>query len=351
MFKGFLIFNFLKNNLRFILIIFYILLIFFLFQTELIDINIIIKYLINPFMLILSMLCGFLLVITTVFRWQIICSRHNVQTKFLSLLEIVCISNIAGQLLPGGQISGDFVRGALVGVSAKKDTNVLLSAIYIDRYYTVLTLFWLATALSFFFYSKIWVSPLTSILLQTIYMVTLILTASFILFQFSCCLPNKLTTNILWQNLKNKLTIKFVKFAKPDVFTAINNSKIYFLSTINHKIISIYLILLCIFGFFISSVVLIILFSPSEMNIQIMTEVFFSAITTWSVYLFSLTPGGIAVGELTFEHIYVALDPLIEAGPIAANIWFVHRVIMLFSNVLLLLGARLFNISAAKTQI
>jgi len=343
--------SFIKNNIRIILICFYLLLVLFLFQTGLIDINIILEYLSNPFLLFFSVLCGFLLIITTVFRWQIICSKHHVQTKFLNLLEIVCISNILGQVLPGGQISGDFVRGALVGVSAKQHTNVLISAIYIDRYYTVVTLFWLATVLSFFFFSKIWISPLMSIMLQTIYSVTLILTMSFIFFQFRYRLPKRMIANIPWQNLKKILTIKFGKYIRPSIYIAINNSKFYYRSTISDNYSNFYLILLSIFGFIISSFILIILLSPREINIQIIMEVLFSAMTTWSVYLFSLTPGGIAVGELTFEHIYIGLDPLIKAGPIAANIWFVHRIIILLSNVILLLVARLPHISAAKTQL
>ena len=139
---GFIKRFFSRKHLRLLLFSIYLLLIIVLLQTGLIDINIIIGYLKNPLFVFFSIILSFLVLIITVFRWQIICSRHNVQTKFLNFLEMVCISNIAGQLLPGGQISGDLVKGALAGISTKKDTNVVLSAIYIDRFYTVVTLFW-----------------------------------------------------------------------------------------------------------------------------------------------------------------------------------------------------------------
>ena len=347
---GFIKRFFSRKHLRLLLFSIYLLLIIVLLQTGLIDINIIIGYLKNPLFVFFSIILSFLVLIITVFRWQIICSRHNVQTKFLNFLEMVCISNIAGQLLPGGQISGDLVKGALAGISTKKDTNVVLSAIYIDRFYTVVTLFWLATVLSLFFYDKIWLSTVTALLLKSIYAVTLILTILFILFQLRG-LSEKLNSFKLFTGyIKRKFPTTFSNSIKPNFYTALNNSKFYFLDNIRSKRSGFYLIILSIFCYIISALVLVILLSPNDVNFRVMMEVLFSAATTWSVYLVPITPGGIAIGELTFQHMYVCLNPLTSAGSIAANLFFVHRVIVLFSSTTLFLFAYASNRAASKPQ-
>ena len=123
----------------------------------------------------------------------------------------------------------------------------------------------------------------------------------FILFQLKGFSKKLHSFNIITRYIKTRFPNTFSKFIKPNFYTALNNSKIYFLDNIRSKRIGFYLISLSTFCYIISSLVLVILLPPSEVNFRVMIEVLFSAATTWSVYLVPITPGGIAIGELTFQ--------------------------------------------------
>ncbi|MDA8705507.1 flippase-like domain-containing protein [Litoricolaceae bacterium] len=274
----------------------------------------------------------------TVMRWWLICKTKMIPPNPIVLARIVCISNVAALLLPGGAFTGDLVKAAAIYFTEAQRKMAIFSAIIFDRGVSLATLF--VTVLPFYLVvlNSENVNFETATHLLAIVFVAVI-SIGILFTKIPSVIAKKrhnwliilqaIIKSILNEKQSARLltrmyqACKIALHGKQDLIDYFRNAHLILVNA-----------LISLAAFLVHAIALLLLFEATEISSSESILIIFAAMASWCVGALIMTPGGIIGGELAFVFLLTITDVGPDLLRQATNLFFAHRILFLIASII-----------------
>lgn len=302
---------------------------------EIIDVSLISKIIKNPIALVCSLLAIITVILVTIVRWALLCNGLKIHPNCVTLGKLVCYSNIAATILPGGLISGDIVKTTVLYFMEDDQKSKIFSVTLFDRISSLVILLLTASFFCVLFIDRLLQIQPAELFLYNLFTITSISVLMVLLsvYFYDSALVLYLKKKVLKSPRlpsPQRLT-KLVKFLSP----APSHIRIL-LSQKPTVLINFVCCFACYFANFLALYVLLVSLADAEQTIDGLS-IFSAALNSWCISIAMFTPGAIAIGELTFGFFVETLLNNEKWLEIAASSFFIHRCFFLITSAVFLL--------------
>jgi len=268
-------------------------LVLFLVYFNLIDLNLFLKFDVNTIILIL--LLNYLIFFLASLRWHYILKIYNIHNNFLYVLKLNLISFFFGNFFIG-QYGGDFIRGYYIYKKKPENKINAILSIFFDRIFGLVSLFFIISFLILFTHLEFFLGLVYFIIICT----TILLIVLFLLSRI-----HKL--NYILEECK-KLFLFFIN----------NTNK------------SVFIFIISLVQFMLIIAVVLIIFDKIYQNHNLI-NIALSASLAFLVNSLPITPGGIGLGESSFQ-VFSTLITNLDLQ--FATIFLINRIFYFISSLI-----------------
>lgn len=282
-----------RNYKIFIKLLISISLVLSLVYFNLIDLSLILKFDVNTIILIL--LLNYLVFLLASLRWHYILKIYNIHNNFLYVLKLNLISFFFGNFFIG-QYGGDFVRGYYIYKKKSENKINAVLSIFFDRIFGLVSLVFIISFLTLYTHPEFFLE--------------------FVYFIIICAIILLIATFLLNRIPKLNHTLEECK----KIF-------LFFLSNANK---SIFIFIISLKQFILIIVIVLIIFDKIYQNHNLL-DIALSSSLAFLVNSLPFTPGGIGLGESSFQ-VFSSLITNLDLK--FATIFLINRIFYFISSLI-----------------